>query len=250
MINTLYLVLIALALGSCRAEPMGLSPSTDGAQGADAAQKTGPLTCPDPDAKRVLVDAAHGGGVWWFPQHAVYEPSEWHQGQALANYLRSYGYEVDEHPRDQPPLSLLMEYPIVMRAGNYAPYTEGELEAYRRFLGCDVTLLLFGEYVRSGQTDALAEDLGLEFRGIVHDVVTIFEPHELTEGVGRIKYDAGSVLIGYDPERTLILGRLPDESPVMGLLDHPTARIFFTGDTNGLLPLPQPFTDNLVRWLQ
>ena len=47
----------------------------------------------------ILIDASHDGGVWWFPQANVFSSTKDHQGKALADYLRSKGFDVDELPR-------------------------------------------------------------------------------------------------------------------------------------------------------
>jgi hypothetical protein len=41
----------------------------------------------------------------------------------------------------------------------------------------------------------------------------------------------------------------PSAPPVMGILNFPKSKIFFTGDTNGLQIAPQPFIDNLCKWM-
>jgi hypothetical protein len=41
----------------------------------------------------------------------------------------------------------------------------------------------------------------------------------------------------------------PTGSAVMGIIKHPTAKIFFIGDINGLEQTPQPLTDGLIAWL-
>ena len=56
-----------------------------------------PLGC------KIVIDASHDGGVWWFPQSNAtgYDASKPHQGQAFANLLRAKGYEVAELGRDK-----------------------------------------------------------------------------------------------------------------------------------------------------
>ena len=51
-------------------------------------------------SKKILVDASHDGGGWWFPQAGSYSANLPHQGKALADLLRSRGFTVDELPRD------------------------------------------------------------------------------------------------------------------------------------------------------
>jgi len=41
----------------------------------------------------------------------------------------------------------------------------------------------------------------------------------------------------------------PTAPPVMGILNYPKSKVFFIGDTNGLEVQPQPFIDNLIKWM-
>src|SRR3954453_17646048 len=48
----------------------------------------------------ILVDASKDGGTWWFPQAPpFFSDLADHQGKAIADYLRSVGYQIDELPR-------------------------------------------------------------------------------------------------------------------------------------------------------
>jgi len=40
----------------------------------------------------------------------------------------------------------------------------------------------------------------------------------------------------------------PDGIAVMGILHHPTSKIFFIGQINGLERVPQPLVSNIVKW--
>ena len=81
-------------------------------------------------------------------------------------------------------------------------------------------------------------------------------------------YNAGSVILSpADHPNIEVLGRLrnsdfvdldgdggqdqnePTGAAVMGILRHPSARIFSLGDINGIEGVPQPFVDNLVSWV-
>ena len=69
----------------------------------------------------VLVDASRDGGVWWFPQPpagtVTFDPNRDHQGKALADYLRSEGFQVTELPRPFTVSSeLLLQFQFVIAA--------------------------------------------------------------------------------------------------------------------------------------
>lgn len=200
------------------------------------------------DAGRILVDASHDGGVWWFPQGFPFDPEAYHQGQALAEHFRECGFTVDELGRGtEVTPSILGGYDIVIRAGKFGAYQESELEAYEGYVAREATLILLGEFLREGYTDPLAERLGLHFGGSYTGTVTDFAAHPITEGVGPVPYIAGSALTSFDPSRVTVLGRL-DGLPVMGLLHGYPAKVFFMGDTNSLETVPQPLVANLMAW--
>ena len=209
------------------------------------------LACPGADhTGRILVDASRDGGVWWYPQgDAGFNQGAPHQGQALASYLRSRGYVVDELPRgDVVSDTLLSTYAGVFRAGQYGTYTPGELQAYDWFLGCGRTLVLLGEFLREGGRDRLAEHLGIPLRGSAGGTVASFAEHDITAGVVAVPYITGSMIVEPAPADITLLGWLETGEAVMGVLAHPKARIFFFGDTNGLEEVPQPLVDNLIAW--
>jgi hypothetical protein len=85
----------------------------------------------------ILVDASKDGGVWWFPQSSEtgFSETKFHQGQALAEYIRSLGYRVDELPRGAIITNALLEkYSRIIRAAVFFPYTDDEIAAYKNFL--------------------------------------------------------------------------------------------------------------------
>ena len=223
------------------------------------------------DPGRILVDASHGGGVWWFPQSSVggFSPDEYHQGQALANRLRALGYEVDELARGVTiTSSLLSQYDKVIRAGKYGDYLDTEIQAYLDYVEReDASLIFISEYLRPDNKDELAEALGLPFRGLARGWVANYEYHSITQQAVPFEYIAGSVLLDPDSNPDIeVLGRLrdadfvdlngndikdPDEqtgSAVLGILHSYPARIFFLGEMNGIEQVPQPLVDNLVSW--
>jgi hypothetical protein len=199
----------------------------------------------------ILIDASREGGVWWFPQWegTGFYADQPHQGQPLAEYLRSRGFKVDELPRGVTITDTLLDkYTWVIRAGDYGRYTEAELSAYERFLSRPVTFMLISEFHRDGR-DQLAERLGLQLSGWVDGEVSQFSDHLITRGMGPLPYIAGAVVgnAAANPDIE-ILGWLATGQPVMGILKHPTAKIFFLGELNGIEGVPQPFVDNLIDW--
>jgi len=67
-----------------------------------------------PVPRKILVDATKDGGIWWFPQDGLFEETEPHQGERLADYMRSRGNIVMELGRDALITSeLLGEYAAV-----------------------------------------------------------------------------------------------------------------------------------------
>ncbi len=55
-------------------------------------------------------------------------------------------------------------------------------------------------------------------------------------------------MTAFDTDEVEVLGWINDDLPAMGVLHSKTAKIFFCGDTNLFQILPQPLTDNLIRW--
>jgi len=203
--------------------------------------------------KRILVDASHDGGVWWFPQSGSFDPNVNHQGTAIANYLRTLGQEVDELPSNAPVTdSLLSLYTGVIRAGNYGAYSSETLTAYDNFLSKGGSLFLIGEYLITGAQDQLAEDLGIQFSGSHYGHVDSFAVNPVTTGGTSYYYNAGSVVKNTRSNADIeILGWLDHDAtkPVLGILHHPKAKIFFTGDINGLETVPQPLSARIYEWL-
>lgn len=107
---------------------------------------------------------------------------------------------------------------------------------------------MLGEFLRPGQSDRLAEALGLPFTGWVQGGVSGFDAHAITRGVTSFPYIAGATLGPDRPSGLKILGWLDSETPVMGVLERAAAKIFFIGDTNGIELVPQPLVDKLIAW--
>jgi hypothetical protein len=198
---------------------------------------------------RILVDASHDGGVWWFPQAERFYPDSAHQGKELADYLRSLGYDVTEVPRGwEVTDNLLSSFTAVIRAGEWGAYGDSELEAYQDFVSRETTLVLLSDHRRTDQQDELAEMLGVHFSGVVEGSITQLAEHALMEGVEDLPWGVGAYVDSWDPDHVEMLGWLDGGQPVMGLIESYPAKILFIGDTNGLEWLPQPFLDNLIKW--
>jgi hypothetical protein len=204
-------------------------------------------------SKKILVDASHDGGVWWYPQGGSYSANLPHQGKALADLLRSRGFTVDELPSytlitD----SILGQYDKVIRTGNYGNYPLSELQAYDHLLNRASSLFLISEFQQPAQVDQLAERLGINFRGAYYGNVDSFSVHTITQGATPFYFNAGSAVsnTGTNPN-IMVLGWLSHNSnlPVMGILNHPLSKIFFLGEINGIELLPQPLTNNIIHWL-
>jgi hypothetical protein len=203
----------------------------------------------------ILVDASRDGGVWWYPQAGSFSATMPHQGKALADYLRSLGFTVDELPRGTSVTwDELKKYKNIIRAVGFGTYTSQEIAAYDSCLQHSSSLLLLSDHLQNSSNDGLSAHLGLVFSGSLTGAITPFPGHNITAGVGSLPYIAGSVIMQPDPGKMTILG-YARTSPgsqgyaAMGVLLHPGAKIFFIGDANGIEQVLQPFTSNLVKWL-
>lgn len=239
-------LLAGVLSGACSSAPADNGPDPE----PEPEPRTAALACPGTSARQhILVDASHDGGVWWYPQGDGFDPGAEHQGQRLADYLRSSGYVVDELARGARITdTVLASYAGVIRAGKYGPYTASELRAYQWYLGCATTLVLLGDFLRDGAKDELALSVGINAQGQVTGTVSSFAEHPINEGATAFSYIAGSVLAEPVASGISVLGWLDTGQAVMGIVAHPTARIFFLGDTNGVEEVPQPLVDNLMAW--
>ena len=202
----------------------------------------------------ILVDASKDGGVWWYPQSSNFSPTAVHQGKALADYLRNMGFVVEEVPRGKViTWSYLSKFRRVIRFGGFASYTQDEINAYDSLLSQSASVLIVQDHLQNFSNDALCSHLGLDFSGSFTGTITQFAQHTVTNGVSSLSYIAGSAISNPDADKITSLGFLSisnsQKVTTMGVLQHPRSKIFFIGDGNGLEQLPQPFTDNLVKWL-
>ena len=204
-------------------------------------------------SKKILVDASHDGGVWWFPQVGTYSPNQTHQGKALADHLRSLGFEVDELPSNALITdSILSRYDKVIRAGHYGTYLQSELEAYDRFVNRNAALLLISEHQLQGLPDQLGDRLGINFTGIHYGTVNTYTPHSITTGALPLYFNAGAIVsnAAANPRiQTLAYLSGNTNHPVMGILNGYPSKIVFLGEINGLETVPQPLTNNIIKWL-
>ena len=222
-------------------------------------------------SRKILIDASHDGGVWWYPQSPVsgFNPKEWHQGYSFANLLREKGFEVDELGRGaELTEEMFFGYYIIIRANGFQAYTSKELKVYTRLVDRGMNLVFFTDHKKNDPVDELGDHLGLKFEGTANGIVTKFTPHKITKNISSLDYIAGSVLTNSNQNPNIkVLGWLREDDyadlnfngvkddneltapPVMGILNYPKSRIFFIGDMNGLQVMPQPFIDNLIQWM-
>jgi hypothetical protein len=267
--STLSLLIAASLLVSCN------KPELPAAGSGNAASNPGPIyTAPtgtptgstgqyglpaNPPSNSILVDASKDGGGWWYPQGpgTGYTASANHQGKALADYLKSKGYIVDELPRGAIiTKELLNKYTKVIRAAAFFSYTTQEIEAYQSFLSRPSSLFLTSDHLQNTVNDGLSAYLGLMFEGSQWGPINSFQSHPVTMGVSSVNFIAGSVIRNWDPSKITVLGSINIQSGgegtmlgAMGIVNHPTSKIFFIGDINGIEQVPQPFTSNIVNWL-
>jgi len=220
---------------------------------------------------KILIDASHDGGVWWYPQYDAtgYDANQWHQGTDFANILRQKGFEVDELGRDKELTEeMFFGYYIVIRVNGFNAYSSRELEVYTNLIARGMNLAFFTDHKQYDPVDELGDHLGIKFEGAARGEISKFTPHTITANLTSIEYIAGSVLTNADQNSDIvILGWLgpndyadlningvrdpnePFAPPVMGIINHNKSHIFFIGDTNGLEVKPQPFIDNLIEWM-
>lgn len=251
----LPILLLLAILAGCIGEEITLNtpaasnpPSSSNTAGQGSFEIAKSFSC-----NNILVDASHDGGVWWYPQVGSFNSTSEHQGQKLADYWRGKGYRVDELPRGMVVTQeILQHYGIVVRAGVYGNYQQGEITAYQTTLDKGITLLLLADH---SAADQLSEHLGIVFSGKTSatGVVSKFQNHSIVANVNSIPYIAGSLITNAANNSNIVpLGWVSAESelPVMAVVKHPRSSIFALGDVNGLECLPQPMTDNLLSWMQ
>ena len=251
--SAIILSVLTVLLLSCTNEPSLLS-------NTNPATSVSPKpTVNSPASKSILVDASKDGGGWWFPQSPLtgFSVTNSHQGTALADYFRNLGYQVDELPRGAIITSeLLDKYSKVIRPTAFFSYSTEEIKAYTSFLNRSSSLLLVSDHMMNTVNDHLSASLGLVFEGAYWGPITSFQPHAITTRVTSVEYIAGSVIKSWDPSKITVLGYQNIQSgsettgvAAMGIVHHPSSRIFFIGDVNVIEQVPQPFISNLSNWL-
>ncbi len=224
-----------------------------------------PLGC------RVVIDASHDGGVWWYPQSEAtgFDASAVHQGKAFADMLRNKGLEVTELGRGKELTEeMFFGHFVVIRAGGFEAYTTKELNVYTKLIDRGMNLVFFTDHKQYDPIDELGDLLGLKMEGVAFGKVTTFGVHKITANLTTIDYNAGSILTnGNQNPNITILGWLgpsdygdlnfnntkdtdePLAPPVMGIVHYKKSQVFFIGDMNGIQVRPQPFIDNLIGWM-
>ncbi|HTH55804.1 MAG TPA: hypothetical protein VL728_07135 [Cyclobacteriaceae bacterium] len=247
--GTLAFVLIVL-LANCRDEVKELNaPSVPKSVNDPSVGSTPPSVAQN--CKKILVDASHDGGVWWFPQGegGKFDPTKDHQGKTFAEVLRAKGFVVDELPRGiQISDQVLNDYHVIIRATGFSRYDDGELTAYQNALEKGIILFLVADFVDVGYSDNLADFLGVHFNGKYGGMVNRFSDHALVKGLSKFEYGVGSV-INNPGENIQVIGWLENNLPVMGILDHPKSKIFLMGDGNSFETLAGSFPDNMTSWI-
>lgn len=245
------LILFSLLNTGCEVGPE-VQPFEEGFIETEGQQKTKQDSIIGSDSLKILVDASHGGGTWWYPQSPLtgFEPNEHHQGKPFADLLRDKGFVVDELPRKTRISNEMMTgYQYVIRTSGFDSYCQDELIVYKDLLDRGTTLLLLTDHKRFDRVDELAEYLGLYFEGWLGGTIERFFPHPITEGVSELDYRVGSFLRRVSPGVEIDTLALLGINPVIGILKHPKSKIFFMGDVNAIETLSQPFTDNLIDWM-
>ncbi|MBN1568831.1 MAG: hypothetical protein JXA73_13360 [Acidobacteria bacterium] len=177
---------------------------------------------------RALVDASKDGGQWWFPQYSDtgFDQDKDHQGKAMADAMRTRGWEVIELPRGEViTADTLNGYDIVIRPEPYFCYSASEAGAYREAVAGGVRLFLMGS--AAGYDDAVANILGLRFGGRRHIMVEKVIPHLLTWRI--IARAIPWVTVQEMPVNAVTLAWGPGEDPVLGYSTFSEGYVLFIG---------------------
>jgi hypothetical protein len=224
----------------------------------------------DSGLPRVLVDASRDGGVWWFPQAGPFSASDWHQGQVLADALRTLGYVVEELPRPSTVTdALLGSYDIVIRAHGFGEYSQAEVAAYYKYVERGGSLLLLSDHMMYAPPDGVALAFGIDFEGVTRgeNYLSSLATHAITKSVEPLTYMVGSGIVS-QPASAQIVGRLssgsyldlnkngardstePSAPAVLGVMRYGAGRIVFCGDVNLWEQVPQPLVNNVLGWFK
>ena len=237
---------------------------------------------------RILIDTSKAGGAWWASTTLFGTPSVFpegrYQGEGLVNFLRRRGADVVELREWAPgglgrgagrgrgaimTKELLSANDLVIRVGNGVGGTpQGEIAAYREYVGEGGKLLLMSQFQRPNMVDALAESFGVRFMGVSIGEKRIdrFVPHPITHQVRNVRYGGGSgvvsaaanvTLLGFLSNRTYLdldgdktrSAQEPVGAAVLGVVEFGRGVVVFIGDINTLQFLPQPLTGNIFDFL-
>ena len=194
---------------------------------------------------RVLVDASKDGGLWWFPQGQSFNPSQYHQGKALADFMRSLGWKVTELPRgDVITFDKLRDFDLVIKPPSYFNYDQDEALAYQQSVIAGTRLLLMGG---NGKDDAVAEIFGLRFdtRSRFGNVKQ-WIPHALTTNIQCCALPWAS--FRELPPGAVVLAWLNQENtnsqPVLGYLPYGNGSVVFVGHA---LISHSAFSESLIK---
>lgn len=200
---------------------------------------------------RVLVDASKDGGLWWFPQGQTrnFDPTQLHQGKALADFMRGLGWEVTELPRgDVITFERLRDFDLVIRPATYFNYTQEEAVAYQQSVIAGTRLLLIGGNAKNN--DAIAEVFGLGFdtRNRVGPIKR-WIPHALTTNIDCCAL-IWTALRELPPGATVLawLNQVDTNSqPVLGYLPYGKGFVIFAGHALISPPTPSAFSRSLIE---
>jgi hypothetical protein len=243
------------------------------------------LVCGQGDAQRrpnILVDAAGdasgGGGLWWSPQYPDFVPSKHHQGKALADYWRRKGADVEELPGTPEQLSG-HDMVVLVRGRLSTPAPEQEIAAYREYVASGGKLLLLSDFLMPNEGNSLAESFGVQLTGISRgeNLVERFVPHPITRNVGPFNYGrvrpfdkrggGGSGVTSVTGDNVTLLAHLsqrtyldlnfnqlqdaeePAGAAVLGVIEHGLGVVVFVADSDTMLTVPQPLTENIYDFL-
>ena len=217
-----------------------------------------PLCCATASAESItsngtiVVDASKSGGVWWFPQGKDgFDPDQHHQGKPIADYLHSAGWDVVEIARGEDVTNRLSGAAIVIRTGVFFEYRDSEVRAYRDFVASGGSLLLLQGFVRDENLgkDKVASAFGIEFSGMVRSAkIERWTGHVIGEDLDLVPYQIGSV-VTRSPVSTIPIAFLSNDRLVMGAIEVGNGKVIFASAVLPLLPVPQPFTERVIREL-
>ncbi|HET6889803.1 MAG TPA: hypothetical protein VFH31_01770 [Pyrinomonadaceae bacterium] len=197
---------------------------------------------------RVIVDASKDGGLWWFPQgQSGFDPKQHHQGQALADLMRSKGWEVIELPRGEViTFDKLRDADMVVRPPAFFNYTVEELAAYRDSVMAGTRLLLMG----GPNSDAVAEVFGLSFEPRSRFAsVKKWIPHPLTGNVHCC--NLAWTAVSQAPDTAVMLAWLNQAEtnplPVVGYLPYGEGYVAFVGQSLISVPSDRSFAGSLLN---